>query len=110
MVFVGHFAGIALAQIIYGVETIATLKAAASCVTRAAANRAGFASGTPTPPPREAAEQELLPTCLGRHVGELLVLQVQLLGLEDSLHRRNIVILRVAGRKPIYSISVSNIF
>ncbi len=88
MVFVGHFAGIALAQIIYGVETVTALESAADCVTRAAANRAGFASGTPTPPPRrEATEQELLATCLGRHVGELLVFQVQLLGLEDSLHR-----------------------
>ncbi len=90
MVFVGHFAGIALAQIVNGIKTVATLEAAANCVTRAAAaNRAGFASGTPTPPPREAAEQELLAASLGRHVGELLVLQVQLLGLEDSLqHRR----------------------
>ncbi len=85
MVFVGHFAGIALAQIVNRVETVSALEAAANRIPRAAANRAGFASGTPTPPRREAAEQELLAACLGRHVGELLVLQVQLLGLEDSL-------------------------
>ncbi len=108
MVFIGNFAGIALAQIVNGIKTVATLETAANRITRAAANRAGFASGTPTPP-GEAAQQELLPTCLGRHVGKLLVLQVQLLGLEDSLHRRT-VILRVSGRKPIYSIRVSNIF
>ncbi len=66
MVFVGHFAGIALAQIVNCVETVATLEAAAANrVTRAAANRAGFASGTPTPPRSEATEQELLATCLG---------------------------------------------
>jgi hypothetical protein len=88
MVFVGHFAGIALAQIVNGVETVSALETAANRIARAAANRAGFASGSPTPPRREAAEQELLATCLGRHVGKLLVLQVQLLGLEDSLHRR----------------------
>jgi len=83
VVFVGHFAGIALAQIINGVETAPALESAAR---RGVDTRSGFAGGTLSPPAGEAAQQEFLPAGLGRHVGKLLVFEVQLLGFQDGLH------------------------
>ena len=81
MVFICHFAGIALAQIIHCVEAIPTLQTAGVHGSDAGPR---FWGGPLAP--REAAQQKLLPAGLGRHVGKLLVLEVQLLGLEDGLH------------------------
>jgi hypothetical protein len=85
MVFVSDFAGIALAQIVHCVETVSALQP--SSALRPSPHSAPRLGRGPLAA-REAAQQELLPAGLGRHVRELLVLEVQLLRLEDGLHKQ----------------------